>query len=59
VVWGSIEQAVQNAPFGVRAGFTSAACIWTLTGLWIGRRDDEGWAQAQQYLSSRSEHSAK
>lgn len=42
-VWGSVEQIIQDAPFGFRTAIASAACVWTLVGLYVGRRDDEGW----------------
>lgn len=61
VVFGSIEQIMQNGDPGWRMVITPAAVIWTLAGLYFGRHDDmdditlaDAWHEGMRTGTSRA-----
>lgn len=41
VLEGSLEIVFIGTGIGPRIAFTTAACLWTLIGIWLGRKDDK------------------
>ncbi len=37
---GSLEIVLLESHVGARIGFATAACVWVMVALWVGRKDD-------------------